>query len=43
MGTVASNMGLDRAPPGSWVAILVGALMLLAIASGCWLVLRESR
>lgn len=39
--SVARNMGLGRAWSGVWIAFLVAALMLLAIALGSRLIMRE--
>lgn len=41
--SVARRMGLGRAWAGTWVALLVGALMAAAIAAGSWSLIRESR
>lgn len=39
--TVARHMGLGRAPSGTWVALLVLLLMVTAVATASWLVVKE--
>jgi hypothetical protein len=39
--TVARHIGLGRAPSGSWVVLLLAALMAAAGTLACWLCLRE--
>jgi hypothetical protein len=39
--SVARRMGLGRAPGGSWVGLLVAALMLAVGTCACWVCLRE--
>ena len=41
--SVARRMGLGRAWAGTWVVLLAGSLMALAIALGSWLTIREAR
>jgi len=41
--TVARRMGLGRAPAGTWIVLLLVALMGTAIAGASWLTLRELR
>jgi hypothetical protein len=40
---VARRLGLGRAWAGTWVAVIVAALMAAAIALASWLILREAR
>jgi hypothetical protein len=41
--TVARHIGLGRAPSGTWIALLMLALMGAAVATASWLVVRELR
>ena len=43
VGAVVHHMGLGRAWSGAWIVLPIAALMMAAIATGCWALCRELR